>query len=722
MKKIIITMLGAALVGVLSVLFIMSETAPDKKYSLNEEAEKQEISVRVLRFGHNIPEQSAMHQAAMRFADLIDSKSQGQLKIEVYPAQQLGNDHQMVEMARTGELDIILTPTAKMSVPVPALQYADLPFLFPARDDAYKMLDGQPGQILLNKLRQIDLIGVTFWENGFKQFTANRPVKQPEDFTGLKIRTMKSRIIMEQFKAFGAIPIPIDFYSTRQALLDGVVDGQENPLIAIVSMGFHEVQSDLTLSNHAYLPYILSISKKVYDTLPAEMQTLLLETARDVTPWERLETQRREKRLLQIIQQAGVQIHTLTNSERQRFAEQTKQIVDQFEPLIGADVIAITEEYLLKKYRLADRSDTDKPIVIAIDADLSMDARISGLSIKRGAQLAVEKINAEGGVLGRKLALIVRDNKGVPGKGLKNLDDFIALPSVVAVIGGKHGSVVSSEIISAQNAGMIFFSPWSSVAEITDNGYAKSYIFRVSANDRLSGAFIVKHALEKGKYPAILYENSVWGRGNLDAMTKQLSRQGVKFHYQEIINRGDSNVSGALKRALKSGADVLLMIVKPMEGGQLLKSMAQQENTIPIVSHWGIIGGDFYKNNRRALAKVDLTFFQTSSFLKQPNSIAQQVAKRYIERYGLDSVRHIKAPAGVAQAYDSVQLIARAIKKAGSTQRNAVRDALEQLAAFTGAVKNYTPAFTAEQHDALNEDDYYMARFDQDGAIVPEKR
>ncbi|MBD3824624.1 MAG: TRAP transporter substrate-binding protein DctP [Epsilonproteobacteria bacterium] len=119
------------------------------------------------------------------------------MKIKVYPAQELGNDHQMVELAREGKIDILLTPMSKMSIPIPPMQHSDLPFFFPKREDLYAMLDGEVGERLLAQLKSIDLVGVTFWENGFKHFSANAPITSPDDFKGKKVRIMKSRIIQE---------------------------------------------------------------------------------------------------------------------------------------------------------------------------------------------------------------------------------------------------------------------------------------------------------------------------------------------------------------------------------------------------------------------------------------------------------------------------------------------------------------------------------------------
>ncbi len=668
-----------------------------------------------LRFGHNTPVDSALHAAALRFAEEVGRKSSGRVTVEVFPAQLLGNDHQMVELARAGALDLLLTPTAKMSVPVPAMQYADLPFYFPSRQDVYDMLDGEPGRILLDKLREIGLVGVTFWENGFKHFTANRPIQQPEDFAGLKIRTMKSRIIMEQFRAVGAHPIPIDFHATRQALADGVVDGEENPLVAIVSMGFHEVQPHLTLSSHAYLGYVFSISQKVFERLPQDVRELLVETARELTPWEREETHRREEALLEIIRASGVTIHTLDEPARRRFAESMAHIPAMFEHLIGADLLSKTEELLQSKYG----NGAERPIIIGLDADLSMDARVSGLAIKRGAMLAIEEINARGGVLGRPLALQARDHRGMPSQGTSNIRAFGAQPDVVAILSGQHSPVVFAGLDLVHTLGLPLLAVWSSASGVVENGRSPNFVFRISANDRQTGPYLVDHVLSRFRRPAILLENSVWGRGMLDSMERRLRERGSGFARVEVFNRADDEFGPHLDRIGQSGADVIVLIAKPNEARHMLQAAARQADPLPVVSHWGIAGGDFWSANRELLRQVDLSFFQTFSFLASPDERGRKLARAYCERFRTQSAREILAPAGVAHAYDMVHLLALAIERAGAPDRALVRSALEELQPFHGVVKYYDRPFTPERHDALGVEDYRMARFDAEGAVVP---
>lgn len=668
----------------------------------------------VLRFGHNIPEDSALHQAALRFAEEVKRKSNGSVLVEVYPAQQLGTDDQMLEMARQGTLDILLTPTAKISASIPAMQYADLPFFFPTREDLYEMLDGEPGRMLLDKLRDIDLVGVTFWENGFKHFTAKKPLREPKDFVGTNMRIMKSRMLMEQFRALGAHPISIDFHATRQALADGVVDGQENPLIAIVSMGIHEVQPHLTLSSHGYLGYLFMISGKVFDTLPPEVGRLLVDTARELTPWEREETHRREQALLEVIRKAGVSVHELDERERALFAHATAHIPARFEEAIGADLLSRTEALLDAKYG-ASRGER---IVIGLDADLSMDGKIGGLAIKRGAQLAIDEINAAGGVLGKPLHLLARDHKAMPSQGISNQQLFAAQAEVVAVIGGIHSAVAIPETDTVHEAGMPYLVPWAAAAAVVENGRTPNFVFRASANDRLVAPFMIDHLLKRHRKPAILAENSVWGRSAVDTTVQLLAQLGLHFVRVETFNRGETDFAAQLTRVSQSGADVLVMVANSYEGQGIVRAMAQTAAPLPVLSHWGITAGDFGRANHDALQKVELEVLQTFGFLDTSRPVGRDLAQRYLNRYGYDSPRQILAPQGVAQAYDLVHVLALAIRQAGTTDRRKVRDALEHLPPYEGAVKRYAPAFTPERHDALGVGDYRMAHYAEDGAIV----
>ncbi len=712
MKRILSTGLILAVLLVLAAVFFYPNRT-DKPHLLPRPARP---AVFTLKFGHDLPPDSAQHVAAQKFAQIVGQRSRGRLKIEIYPDEQLGNDHQMIEAARAGDLAIILPPTAKLSSLLPSIQYVDLPFIFPSREDAYELLDGQPGRMLLEQLTPLGLVGVAFWESGFKQFTANRPIRVPGDFQGLKIRTMKSRIIGDQFRILGATPIPIDFQETFQALRDRVIDGQENPLVSIVNRKFYQVQSDVTISNHAYLGYVFAFSRKVLDSLPPDLREILVTTARELTAFERKETIEREAAFLQTIVESGTRVHTLSREERQRFQEATAPVIEKYRELIGRQLLDRTAQLLQQKYGPTAGDE----IVIGLDADLTLGSARSGLAIRRGMELAVREINRQGGVLGKKFKIIARDHGGISARGIANMKSFARVDNLVAVMGGLHSPVALAELDIIHREKIIYLDPWAAATPIVDNGFTPNYVFRVSVRDQYAGPFLVDQALGKSRQVALLLENTGWGRSNHQAMTAALAVRNLTPSVVEWFNWGEEDMDQHLDRIERSGARVILLVANSPEGIQVIKGMAKRRQKIPIISHWGITGGYFWEQTNRELESVDLEFLQTFSFLAPDNKdVADRVQDLYFKAYGIDTPGKIVAPVGTAHAYDLVHLLAKAIRLAGSTDRPAIRDALEQLDFYHGLVRDYSPPFTRERHDALDANDFTMACYDHHGLIVP---
>lgn len=697
----------------LIVLFIIvSNINSNNKSIISSEESIDKEDITILKMAHNLPVNSALHEASLLFAQKVKDRTDNKIQIDIYPKQQLGNDYQMIELTRNGEIDILLTPTAKMSVSIPSMQYADLPFLFPTREDAYLLLDGEAGKMILNELNSIDLLGVAFWENGFKHFTANEPLLTPEDFKNKKIRVMKSRIIMEQFKALGAKPVAIDFHSTKQALTDKVVDGQENPLVAIVNMGFYEVQSNLMISEHAYLPYLFSMSKKSLSKISGNIQDILINTALEVTTWERKETQKREKIFLETIKESGVKIHTLSKDEKTKFREATKHISKQYEDVIGSHIISKTEELLFNKYK------TDDVIAIGVDAGLSI-GKGSGLAIKRGVELAVDEINAKGGLLGKKVVVIAKDHRTVSTQGIKNIKEFSNNSHIKAIIGGKHSSIIDSQMKYIQKAKKPYISPWASAAKIVDNGYKDNYIFRVSANNSYAVKLLLSETLKNHKKPLIIVENSIWGRGALSLLKNIASQKGINQLNSIIVNRGESDISNLISIIKREGIDSIIMVLNSTESTNIVNGIVKNKIKIPIISHWGIIGNEFYKMNKKYLKDIDLKFIQTFSFEKKLNKRAEKLRSLYIEKYGKNSIEKIIAPTGLAQSYDAMNLLAIAIQNANSFDGSKIKEQLENINLYNGAVKVYKKPFSYSDHEALEEKDFFFAKYNKEGIIIP---
>ena len=203
--------------------------------------------------------------------------------------------------------------------------------------------------MLLDPMGDIGFKGINFWESGFKQFTANKPLHTPDDFKGVNFRTMSSPLILDQFKALGANPTPIDFGETYNALQNGTVDGEENPLVSIVSMKFYEVQKNCTISNHAYLAYALLFSKSFWDTLPEDIQKIIDDAATEAVQEERQMTIDREAGYIETIKASGCEVNELTADEIVALTEVMKPVHEKYRDVIGSDTLDKAYE-IIDKY------------------------------------------------------------------------------------------------------------------------------------------------------------------------------------------------------------------------------------------------------------------------------------------------------------------------------------------------------------------------------------
>lgn len=294
----------------------------------------------VLKFHHDLPEDSAQHLGAQEFERLVEERTNGRIDVQIFANNALGNDVEVAQQMQFGAVHAAPIPTAKLSNFNPALQVVDLPFLFPSPEIAYGVLDSEVGMSILAGLEQAGLVGAMFWESGFKQLTCNHSVTKPEDLSGRKVRVMESPLLIAQYEALGAIAIPVAFSEVYTALQQGVVECQENPLVSIHKMKFYEVQDHLIISNHGYLATAFIFSKMWFDSLDAETQEILMTSAREAGVYQRERSRELEgKYLADIIASGSSEIHELTPDQLIVFAEKMKPVHDKFADRIGSDLI-----------------------------------------------------------------------------------------------------------------------------------------------------------------------------------------------------------------------------------------------------------------------------------------------------------------------------------------------------------------------------------------------
>lgn len=324
------------------------ETIPDsneKDTPISTETAQE--ATYTIKLAHSMMENTPQHQGAVEFQRLVSEKTNGQVEVLIFPAGQMGSDTEVAEMLQTDSIDAAIIPTAKLSGFYAPLQIIDLPFLFPSKEVAYKVLDNSEfKQMLFAPMESLGFKGLNFWESGFKQLTANRPIHNPEDLKGLKMRVMESPLLIAQYRAFGSNPVAIDFSETYNSLQQGAADGQENPLNSIVNMKFYEVQSDMTISNHGYLAYALMFSIASWEKLPADIQAAIQEAADEAVVKERAINAEMEAGYVKTISDSGTTVYELNAEEMDSFATVVKPVHEEFRSIIGSDILDKTYELI----------------------------------------------------------------------------------------------------------------------------------------------------------------------------------------------------------------------------------------------------------------------------------------------------------------------------------------------------------------------------------------
>lgn len=297
------------------------------------------------KFAHILTTDTPAHMAAEKLAELVAEKTDGKVAVEIFPAGELGNDTEIIEQIQIGAVDMGIPPTAKLGQFEPRMQLFDLPYIFPTPEAAYAILDGPIGDELLSTLAGQGLYGAGYWESGFKQITNNvRPIGTPDDLAGIKMRTMSSPLIVQQYETWGANPIPIAFAEVYNALQQGVAEAQENSFVSIDKMKFYEVQDYLTVSNHAYLGYAFIVNEAKWDSMPPELQGAVQEAIEEARDYQRELNANLDNELKDKMVEAGLEVVELNGEQIQAFVEASKAVHANYAGEIGQDLLDRTYE------------------------------------------------------------------------------------------------------------------------------------------------------------------------------------------------------------------------------------------------------------------------------------------------------------------------------------------------------------------------------------------
>jgi C4-dicarboxylate-binding protein DctP len=301
----------------------------------------------VIKFSHVVATDTPKGQAAERFKQLAEKATNGRVKVEVYPNSQLYKDKEELEALQLGAVQMLAPSLAKFGpLGVKEFEAFDLPYIFPSKTALYNVTEGEIGKGLMKKLEPKGITGLAFWDNGFKVMSANKPLRVPADFKGLKLRIQSSKVLDAQMRALGANPQVLAFSEVYQALQTGVVDGTENPPSNMYTQKMHEVQKYVTVSNHGYLGYAVIVNKKFWDGLPPDIRTALDKAMKEATTFEKAIAQRDNDLALEAIKKTGkTEIYTLSVKEQAEWRKALLPVQQSMESRIGKDLIsAINKE------------------------------------------------------------------------------------------------------------------------------------------------------------------------------------------------------------------------------------------------------------------------------------------------------------------------------------------------------------------------------------------
>jgi len=286
---------------------------------------------RVIRFGHLNNTDHPVSFGVKRFAELLSAKSGGKMKVQEFPANQLGTEQQQQSALQGGVQQMYSPATTSLAGIVKEFGLLDFPFAVSNFEQADALLDGPLGKALIEQLPKRGLVALGYWDLGFRNVTNSRhPIQRPEDLQGLKIRVIPNPVFLDTFKAFGANPVPMPFAELYGALESKAVDGQENPFAVILSNKFYEVQKYVSGTNHVYAANIVLVSKKFWDQLTPAEQKWMHEAADESRAYQRQTSRAAARKAVEELQAKGAQYNDVTPQELARMREVAKPVIEKF--------------------------------------------------------------------------------------------------------------------------------------------------------------------------------------------------------------------------------------------------------------------------------------------------------------------------------------------------------------------------------------------------------
>ena len=300
----------------------------------------------VIKFSHVVAADTPKGKGAIKFKELAEERTKGKVKVEVFANSTLYKDKEEVEALQLGAVQMLAPSLAKFGpLGVKEFEVFDLPYIFPDKAALQRVEEGPVGKSLFKKLEPKGIIGLAFWDNGFKVMSANKPLHMPDDFKGLKMRVQSSKVLEAQMRALGAIPQVLAFSEVYQALQTGVVDGTENPPSNLYTQKMNEVQKYVANSRHGYLGYAVIVNKAFWDGLPADIRTTLEGAMKDATAYANDIAQKENDDALAKVKATGkTEVYDLTPAETAAWKKVLVPVQEEMKSRIGKETVELVQK------------------------------------------------------------------------------------------------------------------------------------------------------------------------------------------------------------------------------------------------------------------------------------------------------------------------------------------------------------------------------------------
>ncbi|HIJ84762.1 MAG: hypothetical protein HW380_1646 [Magnetococcales bacterium] len=673
-----------------------------------------------LRLGHQAQPDGPLRAAVEHFAQEVKLRSHGQIEITLVPNTANSDQDDLIALAQQGKLDLVVLSVSMLGNRLPTFKIIDFPFYFSAPKALHQAIDGDSGMRLLQQIHTLDLVGISFWEEGFRQLITNRKVESPDDLKKMQFTVVPGGFSAKMFSGSGMIHTHGQWGTMGETIPTPGADAWETLLTKTVIDSLEKKSHQVIMSHHAWQGAVLAMGWQGYPSVPTDALEIIKASAHEITQWSRRKSEQQQQRMQQTLEESGIPTQTLTTATRNVWTNKARHLALGYAEVLGAGLMGRIEEMEM------ERSGDGNAWIIGVDADFSTEAMRTGLAIKRGVELAIDEINGNGGILGKPLKVITTDNRGSVALGVANIMRLGQQWEAVAVVAGGSDAVVADQIAVAKNQKMLVLVPFARAVDWMKTGQADGadsrHVFRLAANEYQGNLVLIDELARTHGKIALMLENSSFGRSARTTITRQLRDLGREKPMVVWFNLGQKVFLDPLRQMQLAEITDIFLVAGIEETRQIRAAMKSMAFKGQLFSYHGDDG-----EKRKTLEDAnapDYTFLQTFSLdLHWDRTPAgETLRKRYLTLFDDPVAEHVPDPSATAQAYDLVFFLAQALKRAPDPGFSGLEAAMERLEAHSGAIKNYAWPFSPMRHEGLTPSDLVMVHHNAEGMLVPRRK